>query len=220
MKRKYTKEQLQFYFNKLMLELNRIPTEEDAELSKYMPSLTVYVQRFGSWKKVQELWGNRELNKKTCLNCSKEIKFIKKSKLFCSRKCAKQYKTKQKLLKLKPKKCKICKEEYNALMVKNFKKSKICNKKECREKYRLIVYMKKLDMKKTKNNIISNKIYNKIIDVKENKCHYCDFNKILKIRLVKGKTTNKKIIQSIKNNRWDFLIVCPNHYEMLDRKMM
>lgn len=215
MKRKYTKEQLQFYFNKLMLELNRIPTEEDAENSKYMPSLTVYVQRFGSWKKVQEMLGNKELNTKKCINCGKEIKFIKKSKLFCSGRCAKQYKLKQKLLKLKPKKCKICGEEYNALQVKNFKKSKICAKKECNEKYTLI-----LNIKKIKNDKMNNKILNKIINIKGNKCNYCDFNKILKVKLTKGKTNDKKIIQVIKNNHWDFLVVCPNHYELIERKLL
>lgn len=215
MKRKYTKEQLQFYFNKLMIELNRLPTEEDAQNAKYMPSLTVYVQRFGSWKKVQEMWGNKELNKKTCLNCNKEIKYIKKSKLFCSGRCAKQYKMKQKLLKLKPKKCKICNEDYNALQVKNFKKSKICDKKDCKEKFDLVNSVRKI-----KNNKINNNILNKILNIKGNKCNYCDFNKILKIRLPKGKTTDKKIISAIKQNKFDFLVVCPNHYALLDRKMI
>jgi hypothetical protein len=215
MKRKYTKEQLHFYFNKLMNELNRVPTEEDAEKAKYMPSLTVYVQRFGSWKKVQEMLGNKELNKKTCLNCGKEIKFIKKSKLFCSARCAKQHKIKQKLLKLKPKKCKICGEQYTALQVKNFKKSNICNKTDCKEKFELITSIKRI-----KNSKINSKIINKIIAIKGQKCHYCEFNTVLKIRLEKGKTTDKRIIQSIKNNHFEFLIVCPNHYELLEKKML
>jgi hypothetical protein len=197
-----------------MIELSRMPTEEDVEKSSFMPSLTVYRERFGSWKHVQDMWGNRNLNKKNCMNCSKEIIFIKKSKVFCSDKCAHQYAMKEKLKRFKPKRCQICSSMYTALDVKHFKKTKICEKKECNEKWTLAH-----KVRKAKNNKISTALFKELVKFKGNRCHYCDFDKVLKIRLPKGKSTDQKIIQAIKNKHFDYLVVCPNHDALLERKI-
>ncbi len=87
-KRKYTREQLEFYFKKLMEKLRRIPREEDMEKAKGYPSVTVYVERFGSWQQAVELFANFELAKAKCRNCGKSFIKTMKTQKFCSEKCA------------------------------------------------------------------------------------------------------------------------------------
>ena len=91
-KRKYTREQLEFYFKKLMEKLRRIPREEDMEKAKGYPSVTVYVERFGSWQQAVELFANFELAKAKCRNCGKSFIKTMKTQKFCSEKCALQKK--------------------------------------------------------------------------------------------------------------------------------
>lgn len=89
-KRKYTREQLEFYFKKLMEKLNRIPREEDMEKASGYPSVTVYVERFGSWQKAVELFANFELAKVNCKNCKKVFIKSNKNQKFCSQKCLRE----------------------------------------------------------------------------------------------------------------------------------
>jgi hypothetical protein len=94
-KRKYTKEQLEFYFKKLMDKHNKIPREEDMAKAKNMPSVKAYVDRFGSWENAVKLFANFDLAKKKCLNCGKTLIRRKKTQKFCSDKCANLYHVKK-----------------------------------------------------------------------------------------------------------------------------
>lgn len=86
-KRKYTKEQLEFYFKKLMDKIKKIPREEDLEKTKGYPSVQAYVDRFGSWQNAVDLFGNKKLSERKCLNCGKLFIRTKKTNKFCSKKC-------------------------------------------------------------------------------------------------------------------------------------
>jgi len=90
-KRKYTKEQLEFYFKELMNKLKRIPREEDMSNAKKYPSVKSYVDRFGSWESAVKLFANFDLAKKRCLNCGKSLIKRRKQQKFCSDKCAREY---------------------------------------------------------------------------------------------------------------------------------
>ena len=89
MKRKYTKEQLEFYFKRLMEKIKRIPREEDMEKAKGSPSVTAYVERFGSWNNAVKMFANFDLAKKKCAECGQLFVRTKKNQRFCSDKCAK-----------------------------------------------------------------------------------------------------------------------------------
>jgi len=90
-KRKYTKEQLEFYFKQLMNKLKRIPREEDLSRSSNMPSVKAYTDRFGSWKNAVNMFADFELAKRKCLNCGKVLVKKSKTQKFCSRDCSKKY---------------------------------------------------------------------------------------------------------------------------------
>lgn len=90
-KRKYTKEQLEFYFKKLMDKTKKIPREEDMTRAKKYPSVKAYVDRFGSWENAVKLFANFDLAKRKCLNCGKTLIKKKKTQKFCSQKCAQAY---------------------------------------------------------------------------------------------------------------------------------
>jgi hypothetical protein len=90
-KRKYTREQLEFYFKKLMDKLKKIPREEDMAKAKDMPSVKAYVDRFGSWENAVKMFANFELAKKKCLNCGKILIKRKKTQKFCSNKCSREF---------------------------------------------------------------------------------------------------------------------------------
>jgi hypothetical protein len=117
-KRKYTKEQLEFYFKKLMDKIKKIPREEDMAHAKGMPSVQAYVDRFGSWEKAVEMFANFDLAKRKCLNCSKILIRRMKTQKFCSDKCANLHRTRKltkytkntekKLIELLGNKCFIC----------------------------------------------------------------------------------------------------------------
>ncbi|MFA5797523.1 MAG: hypothetical protein WC916_05850 [Candidatus Woesearchaeota archaeon] len=94
-KRKYTKEQLEFYFKKLMGKLKHIPREEDMEKAKGFPSVTVYVERFGSWNDAVAQFANFDLAKSKCKNCGKEFLKMKKTQKYCSDTCAQKKQSKK-----------------------------------------------------------------------------------------------------------------------------
>ena len=85
-KRKYTKEQLEFYFKKLMGELKRVPREEDVNNKLGYPSIKSYSERFGSWQNAVNLFANFDLAKRKCLHCGKVLIKKKKTQKFCSMK--------------------------------------------------------------------------------------------------------------------------------------
>jgi hypothetical protein len=90
-KRKYTKEQLEFYFKKLMNELHRVPREEDISQKEGYPSVKAYSDRFGSWQNAVNMFANFDLSKRKCVNCGKVLIKKKKTHKFCSAVCAKEY---------------------------------------------------------------------------------------------------------------------------------
>ena len=212
MKKKYTKEQLAFYFQKLMHQLGRMPTEEDMEHVHDMPAASTYVERFGSWEKVKQQFGDANINRKKCKNCGTDIPFKKKTKEFCSGGCAKQYAVREKQKKIAPKSCLMCKKQFFAHEVKNFKKQKICNDKECKEKFELFLFVKK-QSKMTKTLKV------KLFKLKGNKCQYCDFHHFLFL-YTKGRNSDQKVLNQIKKKNFDYFLVCPNHKAMLERKML
>ena len=93
-KRKYTKEQLEFYFKRLMDKIKRVPTEEDlakaAKKDSY-PSTSAYADRFGSWSNAVKLFANFDLAKRKCLHCGKILVKKMKTQKFCSDVCAKKH---------------------------------------------------------------------------------------------------------------------------------
>jgi hypothetical protein len=90
-KRKYTKEQLEFYFKKLMDELRRVPREEDITKKKDYPSVKAYSDRFGSWQNAVNMFANFDLAKRKCLQCGKILIKKKKTHKFCSDSCARKF---------------------------------------------------------------------------------------------------------------------------------
>lgn len=90
-KRKYTKEQLEFYFKKLMNELHRVPREEDISKKENYPSVKSYADRFGSWQNAINMFANFDLAKRKCLHCGNILIKKKKTHKFCSDECAKKY---------------------------------------------------------------------------------------------------------------------------------
>ena len=92
-KRKYTREQLEFYFRQLMETLKRIPREEDMQKAKNYPSVQSYVDRFGSWNDAVKMFANFDLAKRKCLNCGKSLIKKKKTHKFCSEKCSREYRS-------------------------------------------------------------------------------------------------------------------------------
>lgn len=94
-KRKYTREQLEFYFKKLMDKIKKVPREEDLEKAKDFPSVKAYVDRFGSWQNAVDLFANKELSKRNCLNCNKGFIRTKKTNKFCSKTCQVAYYSKK-----------------------------------------------------------------------------------------------------------------------------
>jgi len=212
MKRKYTREQLEFYFKKLMAELKRIPTIDDLKKNKKLPSLTVYKQRFGSWTNVVKKLAPKDINRITCKQCGTITLFKKKTKQFCSSNCAHQYKMLARYRTVKPKQCVICSKDFRINEVSNFRKRKICTDPTCKEKFSIVQSVKK-------NNKLSTGITTKLIKGKGNKCKFCDFTKVLSI-VTKGRHTNQKLINMIKKRNFDYVVVCPNHQAMLKRKMV
>jgi hypothetical protein len=118
MKRKYTYEQLKFYFEKLQSDLKRIPREEDMNRAKKMPSVTAYSDRLGSWNKAVELFGNRKLSERQCKFCKKILHAKAKNHRFCSKDCERKYlarkygiitpKTREAIIKELGGKCAVC----------------------------------------------------------------------------------------------------------------
>lgn len=94
-KRKYTKEQLEFYFKKLMDKIKKIPREEDLSKAKGFPSVKAYVDRFGSWQNAVDMFANKDLAKRKCLNCSNSFISTKKTMKFCSKRCQLAYYSKK-----------------------------------------------------------------------------------------------------------------------------
>jgi hypothetical protein len=90
-KRKYTKEQLEFYFKKLMEELRRVPREEDINKRKDYPSVKAYVDRFESWQNAINMFANFDLAKRKCLNCGNILIKKKKTQKFCSEACSRSH---------------------------------------------------------------------------------------------------------------------------------
>jgi hypothetical protein len=149
-KRKYTKEQLEFYFKQLMEKLHRIPREEDMQRAKNSPSVQAYTDRFGSWNNAVALFANFDLAKRKCLNCHKVLIKTKKTHKFCSDKCAHEYYSKKtttytksihnKILGLLGNKCHVCdfdaiveihcldnRKESNSKILKTFNKKDMNN---------------------------------------------------------------------------------------------
>ncbi len=164
-KRKYTKEQLEFYFKKLMAELKRVPREEDLTKRDDFPSVKAYSDRFGSWQKAVNQFANFDLNKRKCLQCGKTLIKKKRNQKFCSDECLRKY------------------------------------------------YAKK-STKYTKT------IDNKIKSTLDNKCFVCDFESIIEIHsLDNKKESNSKILKAFNHrNLHDFILLCPNHHQMIHRK--
>ena len=90
-KRKYTREQLEFYFKKLMDELHRVPREEDIDKRKDFPSSKAYADRFGSWQNAVNMFANFDLSKRKCKHCGNILIKKMKTQKFCSDECARKY---------------------------------------------------------------------------------------------------------------------------------
>jgi len=90
-KRKYTREQLEFYFKKLMDKIHRVPREEDLSRFEGYPSVKAYSERFGSWQNAVNMFANFDLSKRKCANCGKVLIKKKKTHKFCSDECQKAY---------------------------------------------------------------------------------------------------------------------------------
>jgi hypothetical protein len=90
-KRKYTKEQLEFYFKKLMENLHRVPREEDLSRNDGYPSVKAYSERFGSWQNAVNMFANFDLAKRKCKHCGNIIIKKKKTQKFCSDECSRKY---------------------------------------------------------------------------------------------------------------------------------
>lgn len=210
-KRKYTKEQLEFYFKKLMNEIGRVPTIEDVESHAWMPSSHVYVERFGSWKKAKDSFGNLELNRTRCTFCGKEVSFKKITKRFCSKRCYNNYRHARALEKVPLKRCVICKKEFSVKSLKD-RKRKVCYNKDCVEKHALISYLKKKQAKE-----ITPYIFSRIADILGNRCIACRFSILLKLYPAAGRENDLSIINRIRRNEFSIVLVCPNHYEMLKK---
>ncbi len=90
-KRKYTREQLEFYFKKLMAELHRVPREEDINKNKDYPSVQAYSDRFGSWQNAVNMFANFDLSKRKCLFCGNFLIKKMRTQKFCSDTCSKNY---------------------------------------------------------------------------------------------------------------------------------
>lgn len=118
MKRKYTYEQLKFYFEKLQSELGRIPREEDMNKAKKMPSVTAYSDRLGSWAKAVTLFGNSKLSERQCKWCKKTLHAKARNHRFCSKECERRFlqkkygtltpKTREAIHKALGGKCSVC----------------------------------------------------------------------------------------------------------------
>ncbi|MFH1174785.1 MAG: hypothetical protein V1725_06640 [archaeon] len=115
MKRHYTKEQLAFYFRKLQDKIGRMPREEDMNKAAGYPSITVYRERFGSWNRACDLFGNKLLIEKKCKHCKAVFHTKRKNWKYCSEACQraaleKTRKRKDKILlkKTAKGKCVIC----------------------------------------------------------------------------------------------------------------
>jgi len=195
-----------------MKKLKRIPTSEDMENAKDLPSPSIYAERFGSWKKVKQKLGKKELNKKSCEYCGKTISFKKKSKRFCSSACSQKFLLKEKHKNIPPKKCVVCGEEYRITEVSNFKKRKTCQKKECKKKLDLSVHAKK-------HNRLTPKIRKELLRLKDDKCSFCGFTKILYF-MTRGRHSDKKLVNMVKKKDFDYFVVCPNHKEMVEKRLM
>lgn len=94
-KRKYTREQLEFYFKKLMDKIKKVPREEDLDKAKGFPSVKAYVDRFGSWQNAVDMFANKDLSKRKCLNCGNTFIRHMKTMKFCSKKCQLTYYSKK-----------------------------------------------------------------------------------------------------------------------------
>jgi hypothetical protein len=70
-----------------------MPTEEDMNNAEGHPSITVYRERFGSWNKACELFGNKLLIEKKCKNCKAVFHTKRKDWIFCSNACQREYMT-------------------------------------------------------------------------------------------------------------------------------
>jgi hypothetical protein len=210
-KRKYTKEQLEFYFRKLMKQIGRVPTIEDIEAHKDMPSSHVYVERFGSWKKAKQRLGDFAFNKTRCAHCGKEVPFKKITKRFCNKRCYAAYRHTRALEKVPLRKCTVCKKEFGIKSLKD-KKRRVCYDKKCVDKYKLIQYVKKRNP-----STLTTAVFTKIAKILGHRCVACRFNLLLKPYSLKGSHSDKTILNKIKRNDFSFILLCPNHYEMLKK---
>jgi hypothetical protein len=78
-----------------MDKLKKIPREEDLDKAKGYPSVKAYVDRFGSWQNAVDMFANKDLAKRKCLNCGKLFIRTKKTNKFCSKKCQLTYHAKK-----------------------------------------------------------------------------------------------------------------------------
>ncbi|MBN1377108.1 hypothetical protein JW949_02100 [Candidatus Woesearchaeota archaeon] len=185
----YTKEQLEHYFNKLMKELKRIPTQKDINKASRektrFPSLSVFLNRFGSWEKAKKYYGKDFFNKTKCKNCGNEFVRERKNQKFCSKKCRENSQLKKhkltwykenKIKDILGTKCKLCKFNY----------IKLCK-----------IIPKKFNKRKT----ISEK---DLVDM---------YNQYKKGNDKKKKEIKKKLKE-------DYILLCPNHYELWKRNII
>ncbi len=184
----YTKEQLEHYFNRLMNELKRIPTQKDINKASRektrFPSLSVFLNRFGSWEKAKKYYGKDAFNKTKCKNCNNEFVKKKKSQRFCSKKCRENNQKKKhkltwykesKIKNILGTKCKLCKFNYIKLCSIIPKKT---GKRKISEKDLVTTY----NQYRTGNN-----------------------------------KKKKEISKKLKEN---YVLLCPNHYELWKRKII
>jgi|GEM_PF-1863615 len=165
-KRKYTKEQLEFYFKKLMDRIHRVPREEDLGRFEGYPSVKAYAERFGSWQNSVNMFANFDLSKRKCMHCGNIIIKKKKTQKFCSMECSRKY------------------------------------------------YQKK-------STAYTRSIEKNIKSLLDNRCFICDFDAITQIHCLDGKKeSTSKILKSYnKRNMHDYVLLCPNHHQMVHEKL-
>lgn len=96
--------------------------------------------------------------------------------------------------------------------VANFKKRKVCNDTDCIEKHNL-----SRDAKKHKK--LTPKMKKMLFRLKGNKCNFCDFSQVLYF-LTKGRHSEKKLFNMVKKRDFNFFLVCPNHKELIEKRVM
>jgi hypothetical protein len=106
---------------------------------------------------------------------------------------------------LAKRKCKHC----GNMLIKKMKTQKFCSD-ECQKKHQ-----------QKKNTTYTKNIEKNIKTILGNKCFLCDFDTIVEIHCLDGKTeTTHKILQAYnKKNMHEYVLLCPNHHQMIHQKL-